>query len=63
MKLIDFFIGIAVLFMGLLPFLARIEAVASRISLIGKPGEVVYQVILIVLGVLAIAYSLKQEKK
>ncbi len=32
MKPVDFLIGLAVLFMGLLPFLAKIEAIASRIS-------------------------------
>ena len=63
MKIVDFLIGLAVLFMGLLPFLGRIEAIAERISVIGEPGSTIYQVILIVLGVLVIAYSLKEEKK
>lgn len=63
MKPIDFLIGLAVLFMGLLPFLTRIEAIAEKISLLGRPGEIVYQVILIVLGVLVIVYSMQKEKK
>lgn len=63
MKIIDFLIGLAVLFMGLVPSLANIEAIAEKISAIGKPGEIVYQVILIVIGVLVIIYSLKKEKK
>lgn len=63
MKSIDLLIGLAVLFMGLLPFLTRIEAIAEKISVIGEPGSTIYQIILIVIGVLVIAYSLKQEKK
>lgn len=63
MKIIDFLIGIAILFMGLLPFLGRIEKVAERVAFIGQPGSTVYQLVLIVLGVLVIAYSLKKEKR
>lgn len=62
MKIVDFLAGIVVLFLGLMPFLARIEAIASKISFIGSPGGTVYQTVLIILGVLLIAYSLKQPK-
>jgi hypothetical protein len=63
MKIIDFLIGLAVLFMGLLPFLRNIESIAARVAFIGEPCGIVYQVILIILGVLVILYSLKKEKK
>ncbi len=62
MKIIDLLIGLAVLFMGLVPFLARIEAIAEKVSVIGEPGSTVYQIILIVLGVLVIIYSIQKEK-
>lgn len=63
MKIIDFLIGIAVLFMGLLPFLTRVRAVSERIAVIGQPGSIVYQVVLIVIGVLTIIYSLSGKKR
>jgi divalent metal cation (Fe/Co/Zn/Cd) transporter len=63
MKIVDFLIGLAVLFMGLLPFLTKIEAIAERTAFINGPGSMAYQLILIVLGVLVIAYALREPRK
>lgn len=63
MKIIDFLIGLAVLFMGLLPLLGRFEQITEKVAFIGQPGSTVYQAILIVLGALVIAYSLKTPKQ
>lgn len=63
MKIVDFVVGIVVLFMGILPFLTKIEAVGEKLALIKEPGTLAYQAILIVIGVLLILYATRSERR
>lgn len=63
MKIVDFIAGVVVLFMGVLPFLAKIAAVAENLALIKEPGTIAYQAVLIIVGVLLILYATREERK
>ena len=63
MKIIEFLIGLSVLFMGLLPFLARIESIKDNLGFLGEPGGMIYQGVLIVIGVLTILYAIGRKKQ
>jgi hypothetical protein len=63
MRIVDFLSGVVVLFMGLLPFLTRIEAIAERFAFIKEPGTTTYQVVLIIVGILLILYAIRSKKK
>lgn len=63
MKIVDFVAGIAVLFMGLLPFLTKIDLIAGKFALIKEPGTIAYQAILIVIGILLIMHATRNERK
>lgn len=62
-KLKEKVIGIIVVFLGLLPFLIRIPKIAEKIGDISaySPGTIIYQVVLIILGILLI-YEKKQQR-
>lgn len=56
-------IGLVLIIVGALPFLLKVEAINS---MIGKytfllPGEIIYQAIIIVLGVLLIVGKKRQQ--
>jgi len=71
-KLILFIIGFLVAVIGLLPlvfniaavaqFIGSIAALAQLIGSLPQPGTLTYQLILFLLGMVAIGYSLKKEQ-
>jgi len=56
MALKEKFIGLILIVLGVLPFLLKIEKINSVFSKISFliPGEIVYQIIIIILGILLI---------
>ena len=63
MKILEFIIGLLVLFMGLVPYLARVESLSDKVAGLGSPGSTIYQGILIVIGILTILYSISAGKR
>jgi hypothetical protein len=61
-KLILFIIGFLTALMGLLPLASNITAVAQIIGSFPRPGTLTYQLILFLLGIVAIGYSMKKEQ-
>lgn len=59
-QLVEFFVGLAVIFMGLFPFLGRIEQLKVVTDLIGGAGGTIYQIILIVLGLILLFQSFRK---
>ena len=62
MRFVDFLIGVAVLLMGLVPLTSNIKALSSLSIIIGTPGKITYQGILIVIGLLTIFYAFSEKK-
>jgi len=62
MRFVDFIIGLAVLLVGAIPLLSNITALESVSKIIGEPGKIVYQGILIIIGLLAIGYSFNDRR-
>jgi len=60
-KLILFIIGALVFLMGLLPILSTIPAVLKVLGNFPQAGTLNYQLILILLGAIAMGYALKKE--
>ena len=62
-KLILFVIGLLTAVMGILPLVSDIPAVAQFAGQFPKPGTLVYQAIVTLIGVIAIIYSVQREEK
>jgi amino acid transporter len=62
MRFVDFLIGAAVLLMGVVPLLSNVSAVSNLANIVGKPGEIVYQGILIAIGLLTLLYAFNDRK-
>lgn len=63
MKILDFLFGIVIVILGLLPFLLKVESIAEKLGILGKPGDLIYQGILIALGIIMILASFAGRKK
>ena len=63
MKIIDFIIGILVLFFGAITWAGKIGNISGKLGSFGTPGATQYQIIICGLGVLLILYSLAGKKK
>jgi|GEM_PF-5651780 len=62
-RVILFLIGICVLLLGILPLIANlIPAAATWIEGLPPAGSVIYQALLVLLGIIAIGYSFKRPK-
>lgn len=59
-QFVEFFVGLVVLFIGLLPFLGRIEQLGVITKLIGGPGGTIYQIIIIILGLVIFFQSFRK---
>lgn len=62
MKFVNFLIGAAVLLMGLIPLLGNVKALSSISALVGEPGKIIYQGVLIAIGLLTILYAFSEKK-
>jgi|GEM_PF-2477014 hypothetical protein len=62
MRFVDFLIGIAVLLMGIVPLTSNIKALSTLSGIIGTPGKITYQGILIAIGLLTIFYAFSEKK-
>ncbi|MBI5148450.1 hypothetical protein HZA33_02105 [Candidatus Pacearchaeota archaeon] len=60
MKLFDMVLGIVVLFLGVFPYLVKVAAISKIFGFIGKPGDTIFNVILIAAGVLLIGYGMRR---
>ena len=63
MKIVDFLIGLAVLFMGVLPFITSIPSISESTEAIGAPGGMIYQIILIGIGIAALIYAFSGRRQ
>lgn len=60
MKAIDIVIGLVVLLMGVWKYIFSVEAVSKALSFIGEPGSTVFNIILIVAGIILIGYGIRR---
>jgi len=62
-KAILFFVGLLVLILGAAPLVANlIPATAQWLNNLPKAGSIVYQLILTIIGIVAIGHSMKRHK-
>ncbi len=57
MKAMELLVGVALVFLGIWPYLAKIKIFGDSLPLLGQPGSVLYQGILILIGLMIIAYA------
>jgi len=55
-------VGAIVTFLGLLPFLMKIEAIATRFAVIA-PERITYHIAILVVGILALLYGLQAGRR
>ena len=60
MKVVDIVIGLVVLLMGVWKYIFSVEAINKALSFIGEPGSTVFNVILILAGVILIGYGIRR---
>ena len=64
LRVVLFFMGIIILLMGGIPFVAEaIPAAKSAMVGLPAPGTIIYQGILTLLGVIALSYSIRGNGK
>lgn len=63
MKLIDFIIGILLLFFGAILWIGKVGGMGDKLKEFAVPGSMQYQIVIIALGVLLVLYSLAGRKK
>ena len=62
-RIILFFVGVCILILGALPLIANIIPAASAwIEDMPPAGSITYQFLLVLLGVIAVSYSIKGKR-
>ena len=62
MKPVMVLVGAIVTFLGLLPFLMKIEAIATRFTVIA-PEKITYHIAILVVGILVLLYGLQAGRR
>jgi hypothetical protein len=63
MNLIEFLLGILILFFGVIPWIGTLGGIADKLGTFANPGQPQYQIAISVLGLLLVIVSLAGKKK
>ncbi len=57
MRILELLAGVVVLFLGAWPYISKISAIEGILGFLGQPGSIIYQGIIIVVGILMVSYA------